>query len=91
MSRGFGKKSPYKTITVHVDEDMAYEIDQRMTYFGIESKGAALLALARAGAAQIPMDAYVLEMQLQSQKEMRRREEVALAEFYDERSRLFKS
>lgn len=85
------KQKPYKSITVPLDEDLAYTVEQTMVSYGLDSRGQAAAALMRAGASAIAGDAFLHSVLESSMKQFRDNEAEALANFYEQRVKLFRT
>lgn len=80
----------YKSVTVHMDEELALQVEQTMISFGLESKTLAAAALMRAGYGAIAGDAFLQEVLNDELKRFRDNESEALAMHFEERARLFR-
>lgn len=85
------KVKTWKSVTIHMDDELAQQVEQTMISFGLESKSAAAAALIRAGYGAIAGDAFLNEVLQTELKNFRDNESRALAHFFEERARLFRS
>ncbi len=85
------RQKPFRSITVPLDEELAYTLEQTMISFGLDSKGQTAAALMRAGAATVAGDAFLYSVLESEMKRFRDNEAEALAKFYEERSKLFRT
>lgn len=85
------KPKAFKSITVPLDEELAHTVEQTMISYGLDSRGQAAAALIRAGASAIAGDAFLHSVLDDSLRAFRESEADALAKFYEERARLFRS
>lgn len=85
------KQKAHKSITVPLDEELAHTVEQTMISYGLDSRGQAAAALIRAGAAAIAGDAFLHSVLDDALKQFRHSEADALAQFYEERSKLFRT
>lgn len=85
------KQKSYKSITVPLDEELAYQVEQTMISYGLESRGQAAAALIRAGASAISGDAFLHSVLDDAMRQFRDNEATALADFYEQRSKLFRT
>ena len=79
------QKQQTRTVTVHLDEETAVQLDQFMFTLGIESKGATLMALARAQMAAHPMASLEVALVAETLREVRVQEFNELAMHFDAR------
>jgi hypothetical protein len=85
------KQKAYKTITVPLDEELVYQVEQTMISFGLDSRGQAAAALMRAGYSVNSGDAFLHSVLDSAMKQFRENEAAALADFYEQRSKLFRT
>ena len=89
MSRA--KKKGPRQITIHLSEELSYALDNWATSFGLESRAAALHAMAMAGNAAVPIETAVYELVRAGVAETRKAEFEALANHYQTRADLYRS
>ena len=85
------KQKAFKTITVPLDEELAYTIERTMIDLGLDSRGQAAAALIRSGAAAVPEAAFFQSVLQDALKQLRRQEADVFADFYEERARLLRT
>jgi hypothetical protein len=85
------KQKPYKSVTIPLDEELAYQVEQVMIAYGLDSRGQAAAALVRAGASAVAGDAFMASVLTDQLREFREGEAAALAKFYEERAKLFRT
>lgn len=86
------KKNPgHRTLTLHLEPEDSYAIDNYSLSFGLESRSGAALALLRAGISGVPLETFEFEVLQLGVKETRKAEFEALANFYSERAAMFRS
>ena len=90
MSRRKPQKSAHRTVTVHLDEEFVYQLDQYQTQFGIETRGAALVAFAKSGMSAIPLNTAVFEISQASVREVQKAERDALLAYLESRLALYR-
>ncbi len=63
-SRNFRKNGdPYShSVTVRIDHETAVQLDQWQNAFGLETRGAAILALMKAGLSSVPLQTAIFEI-----------------------------
>jgi hypothetical protein len=85
------KQKWHKTITVPLDEELAYQVEQTMISYGLDSRGQAAAALIRAGASAISGDAFLHAVLDDAMRQFRENEARALSDFYEQRAKLFRT
>lgn len=85
------KQKPYKSVNVPLDEDLAYQLEQTMIAFGLDDRRTAAAALMRAGASALSGDAFLSTVLDSELKRFRENESDALATFFEERAKLFRT
>lgn len=83
-------QNPTRTITVHVDDELAQLLDQYMFQFGLESRGDAVAALTRAAMSAIPLQGLESEMLRLTMKQIRAQEYESLTQHFEQRAALHK-
>ncbi len=77
-------------VTVLIDAAFASELDQYQNAFGIDSRGLALLALAKAGKSAMPLETAAFEIVHAAAKEHRKAMTDATIRFHEEQAALFR-
>lgn len=90
MSRG-PKTSPYKTIQLSMDPDLAQALDITMVSFGIEDRASTVRMMMRAWLSSMSENTTINEIVQQSVRELRKAEFEALAKHYEDRASLFRA
>jgi hypothetical protein len=85
------KQKAYKSVTIPLDEELAYQVEQVMISYGLDSKGQAAAALLRAGISATAGDAFLHSVLDDLMKQFRDNEAKALSDFYEQRSKLFRT
>lgn len=81
----------YKSVTVHLDEELAYQVEQTMISFGLDNKSQAAAALMRSGYGAIAGDAFLSSVLHDELKRFRDNESESLARHFEDRAKLFRS
>jgi len=91
MSRRSNKSATTRTVSVHLEPDIAQALEQTMISFGLENKSETVIMMMRAFLSAVPENTTVFEVCQQSVREIRKAEFTALAEFYEARARMYRS
>lgn len=83
-------KSGGTSVTVHLDPDMAMQLDQWQNQFGLDSRSLAAQAMMKAGVSAVPLDTAVFEICMAAVREHRRAESEALLEHYEKRIAMYR-
>jgi len=90
MSRIRSDKSPTRKITIHLDDDLIFQLDQWQNSFGLDSRGLAALAALKAGLSAVPLDTAIFEISQASVKEHRKFFIEALIRFFEDQAAMLK-
>ncbi len=77
-------------VTVTIDADLAGQLDQYQNAFGIDSRGLALVALAKAGISALPLESAAFEIVHAAAKEHRKAMTDATIRFHEEQAAIFR-
>lgn len=86
MSKKNGLNS--KSVTLHMDPEVAQIVDQTMINFGLDSKSNTICMMIHAFSSMFPERTTVFEVAQAASRELRRAEFDSLAEYYENRAKV---
>ena len=84
------KKPNQRQLTIYLEPDDSFAIDQWMVSFGLDSRSAAALCMLRAGNSAVPMETAIFEVAHAATRETRRNEFEAMANYFSTRAAMYR-